>query len=94
MVDERHSSEGWYVHLSVRADESARLLEATRGIVDDRGASLVASRESGLKELVLFSARRDGMPSHAEGMRATGRYTPTLGPQPPNEGKAHGCTVR
>src|SRR5687768_16744127 len=55
MVDERYSSEGWYVRLSVRADESGPLLEAARGIVDDHGASLVTSPESGLKELVLFS---------------------------------------
>ena len=55
MVDERDPSEGWYVHLSVRADEGGPLLEAARGIVDDHGASLVASPDSGLKELVLFS---------------------------------------
>jgi hypothetical protein len=55
MVHARDPSEGWYVHLSVGANEGGHLLEAARGIVDDHGASLVVSPDSGLKELVLFS---------------------------------------
>jgi hypothetical protein len=55
MVHARDPNEGWYVHLSVGADEGGYLLEAARGIVDDRRASLVVSPDSGLKELVLFS---------------------------------------
>jgi hypothetical protein len=41
--------------LNVGANERRHLLEAARGIVDDHGASLVVSPDSGLKELVLFS---------------------------------------
>ena len=59
MVDARDPSEGWYVHLSVHADEGGRLLEAARGIVDDHGASLVVSPDSQLKELVLFAREDD-----------------------------------
>ena len=54
MVHAPDPSEGWYVHLSVGANEGGHLLEAARGIVDDHGASLVVSPDSGLKELVLF----------------------------------------
>ena len=59
MVDARDPSEGWYVHLSVHADDGGRLLEAARGIVDDHGASLVVSPDSQLKELVLFAREDD-----------------------------------
>jgi hypothetical protein len=55
MVDARHPSQGWYVHLSVSDDEGGELLAAARGIVDQHGASLVASLNSDVKELVLFS---------------------------------------
>jgi hypothetical protein len=55
MVKARDPSEGWYVHLSMGADEGGYLLEAARGIVAERGASLVVSPDSDLKELVLFS---------------------------------------
>jgi len=51
----RDPREGWYVHLSVGADEGSRLLAVANGIVDERGASLVVSPDSHLKELVLFS---------------------------------------
>jgi hypothetical protein len=54
MVDARHPSEGWYVHLSVSDVEGGDLLAAARGIVE-HGASLVVSPNSDLKELVLFS---------------------------------------
>src|SRR5215210_1124447 len=59
MVDAGDSNGGWYVHLSVGAEEGGHLLEAARGIVDDHGASLVVSPDSGLKELVLFSREDD-----------------------------------
>jgi hypothetical protein len=59
MGDARDSSKGWYVHLSVEADEGRQLLDAARGIVDDHGASLVVSPESRLRELVLFSREDD-----------------------------------
>jgi hypothetical protein len=59
MVDAPEPIEGWYVHLSVRADEGGRLLEAAPGIVDDHGASLVVSPNSRLKELVLFAREDD-----------------------------------
>jgi hypothetical protein len=55
MVDAVDLSEGWYVHLSVSDDEGGALLAAAAGIVDERGASLVGSPDSDLKELLLFS---------------------------------------
>ena len=58
MVDARDSSEGWHVHLSISAQEGSALLEAAPGIVEQR-ASLVASADSELNELVLFSRETD-----------------------------------
>jgi hypothetical protein len=55
MVDLGDPSEGWNVHLSVSDDEAGDLLTASAGIVDERGASLVASPNSELKELVLHT---------------------------------------
>jgi hypothetical protein len=55
MVDAVDLSEGWYVHVSVSDDEGGALLAAAAGIVDERGASLVGSPDSDLKELLLFS---------------------------------------
>jgi HEPN domain-containing protein len=58
MVDARDESEGWHVHLSVSAQEGGDLLDAARGVAE-RGASLVVSADSELKELVLFSREKD-----------------------------------
>lgn len=54
MVDARDGSEGWHVHLSIAAQERGAPLEAAPGIVE-QGASLVASGDSELNELALFS---------------------------------------
>src|SRR6266508_4111638 len=59
MVDEWDESEGWHVHLSVSAQEGGALLEAAPAIVEEHGASLIASADSELKELVLFSREND-----------------------------------
>jgi hypothetical protein len=58
VVDARDQSEGWDVHLSVSAQEGQQLLAAVFGIVEG-GASLIASADSELKELVLFSREAD-----------------------------------
>jgi hypothetical protein len=59
MVDARDEREGWYVHLSVSAQEGGDLLEAAPAIVEEQGASLIGSADSELKELVLFSREAD-----------------------------------
>lgn len=59
MVDARDESEGWHVHLSVSAQEGGDLLDAAPAIVEEQGASLIASANSELKELVLFSREDD-----------------------------------
>jgi hypothetical protein len=58
VVEARDQSEGWHVHLSVSAQEGQQLLAAVVGIVEG-GASLIASANSELKELVLFSREAD-----------------------------------
>ena len=63
MVNPRHESEGWHVHLSVSAHEGGVLLEAVQAISAERGASLIASMDSELKELVLIS--RENEAEHA-----------------------------
>lgn len=55
MVDARNPSKGRYVHLSVSDNERRMLLAVAPGVLDEHGASLVASPNSDLKELVLFS---------------------------------------
>ncbi len=59
MVNARDKGEGWHVHLSVSAREGGDLLEAVQAIRAERGASLIASAHSELKELVLFSREND-----------------------------------
>jgi hypothetical protein len=59
IVDARNLSEGWHVHLSVSAQEGRVLLEAVQTISATGGAALIASADSELKELVLFSREND-----------------------------------
>ena len=58
MVDTWDESDCWDVHLSVPAQEGSALLDAARGIAE-RGASLLNSADSDLKEFVLFSRESD-----------------------------------
>jgi hypothetical protein len=55
MADAVDPSAGWYVHLSVSDAEGRALLAAAGTIAGERGASLVVSPSSDLRELVLFS---------------------------------------
>jgi hypothetical protein len=59
MVDAWDERTGWHVHLSVSAQEGGALLEAAAAIAAEQGASLIASADSELNELMLFSREDD-----------------------------------